>query len=747
MTALLLAAALAVARTTEIDFARAEFAKYHRQACGSDVAPDVLSFAIDPKVSANGNDAYRIRSEGDKVRIVGSNGRSCIYAVYDLLERRAGCRWFWDGDIVPQTNRIDLSGLDVREEARFEFRGLRYFAHRGLTRFQAEHWGLEDWKREIDWCLKKRLNLIMLRIGQDDLFQKAFPDVVDYPDPAKPLPEAMPGYDNRTLFWPLQYRGELRRALQQYAFDRGLQIPEDFGTMSHWYSRTPYQFLRKLNPPFLPQQGGCYGHETDRVWDVLERRWFDAYWKITEASIANYGRPGLLHTVGLGERHCYTNRADDIAMKISMLKLTMQNALEHYPDARFLLAGWDFWNSWRPEEVRTLFPQLDPKNSILWDYEADAPRDWAPNCPKGKGNDFTQWNVVGKFPYAFGIFESFEAALDPRADYALIEERFAAAAHDPMCRAYIYWPEASHVDAFMLDYFPAVAWKGDEVTYENRMGGFCRDRYGRDAAALERIWRKVQPAARMLGWGGNCGSAFCEPWGDCVTLDGEDNGEGDAGVRARRTKMAEDFPFDAAADVFATLGSVDVGNPQVKRDAVDLARTFVDRMILAARVRLLDRWNAWRKGEADAGEVRRLAVEYVRLGELLKDVLAQHTDYSLNDSLARLKAVEPVPNPDFEHVLVDNAVNFYCRSHQYEAAAELYLPQMKRLAGEIEGRVGKSDKGPIDTKAFNQAFEELRAAMLKRPLAEMAPCAVRSEKSWRGLMKTVARGFGGGTCR
>ena len=50
---------------------------------------------------------------------------------------------------MPKRETIDLSGLDVHEEAHFEYRGIRYFAHRGLTRFQAEHWGPEDWKREI----------------------------------------------------------------------------------------------------------------------------------------------------------------------------------------------------------------------------------------------------------------------------------------------------------------------------------------------------------------------------------------------------------------------------------------------------------------------------------------------------------------------------------------------------------------------------------------------------------------------
>ena len=120
----------------EFTIPRAEFAKYYAAVTGKVAPEDVVRFAIDPKVSKTGKDAYRIVST-PSVTITGSNMRSVMYGVYDLLERRAGCHWFWDGDVVPRRESIDLSGLDVHEEARFEYRGLRYFAHRGLTRFQA----------------------------------------------------------------------------------------------------------------------------------------------------------------------------------------------------------------------------------------------------------------------------------------------------------------------------------------------------------------------------------------------------------------------------------------------------------------------------------------------------------------------------------------------------------------------------------------------------------------------------------
>ena len=302
--------------------ARAEFSKYYAAVTGKAAPQDAISFAINPAVSKTGKDAYSIVSCDKCVKITGANTRSVLYGLYDLLERRVGCHWFWDGDVVPKKNAIDLSGLDIHEEAHFEYRGLRYFAHRGLTRFQAEHWGFEDWKKEIDWMLKRRLNVFMLRIGQDDLFQRTFPDDCGYPDPSKPLPGAGKGYDDRSLFWSLQYRGELRRRIQEYAFERGLMVPEDFGTMTHWYSRTPEDFLEKMKPPFLPQSTSGYAEKNGLVWDVRNERWADEYWKLTKKAVATYGKgtpQQLLHTIGLGERRCYTNRQDNFNLKVEVL--------------------------------------------------------------------------------------------------------------------------------------------------------------------------------------------------------------------------------------------------------------------------------------------------------------------------------------------------------------------------------------------------------------------------------------------
>ena len=708
--------AVLVASAAPEDGPAAEFAKYHRLATGRDAADGVAAFAIDPSVSRTGADAYSIVSDGARVKLTGSNLRSLYYAVYDLLSRRAGCRWYWDGDVVPKRESIDLAGLDVREESRFEYRALRYFAHRGLTRFQAEHWGFEDWKHEFDWCLKRRLNVVMLRTGQTDEFQRAFPDVVPYPEASETFPPELEGYSNRAQFWPLKYRGDLYRKVRAHAYSLGLMMPEDFGTMTHWYSRTPQVFLDRMKPPFLPQEAGNYREDTGRVWDVREQKWLDAYFKLTEAQVADGAKPELLHTIGLGERRAFTNRADNLALKIDVIHRLIDGAHARWPEAKILLAGWDFFGTWHSEEVRKLFETLDPKTTMLWDYEGDSPL-------KRYGN-VTEWGVKGRFPYTYGFFINSAAGCDIRTEYDFIERRGRELVDDPFCRGLILWPEASHIDPFLLEWFTANAWRPfqdrDELLRE-----FCRGRYGDAAEPLERIWRTVlaSPVSSFVCWGGNLANR--RPW-DVVSFPPSINSATASGWDVRR-----ELPrFAFAPRVLRDLALVPLSSGMVRRDVIDLARVVSDRLVTRLRGELIVAFNLWREGrDVPVARVEELARAYAAIGTHFSDLLEQHTDYSLYESYRRLEEIEPIANTNFWSVLVQNATTPYCRSHQYETARYRYEPCMRSLAEAILAKTAANDRTPLDHKTLdaNGLYEKMQ----KTPLETMGPVRARTDANLR----------------
>ena len=684
--------------------------------------PPATRFAVEPGTSVSGRDAYRVQEKDGVLSFVGSNVRSLHYAVYDFF-RRKGCRWYWDEDALPAKSRVETAGTDIREESRFEYRGLRYFAHRGLTRFQAEHWGPEDWKREIDWCLKNRLNLLMPRIGMDDTWQKAYPDIVPYPDAAKRLPGAGKGYNDRSLFWSLEYRGRLRKEFTDYAFARGLLMPTDFGTMTHWYSRTPQEYLDKVKPAFLPQASKSYGEPSGLVFDVRDPKWYDAYWSLSEAYMkAGYGRPDLMHTIGLGERMVYTNRADNLALKIGVMTNLCNRVAKAYPDSKVLLAGWDFYFSWKPHEVRALLPRLDPSRTVVWDYEADA-RDDDYDWMGGGGsrrNDFTRWDVIGKFPYVFGIFLCYESGVDIRLDYDLVAKRQALVADDPMCKGYILWPESSHTDILALEYFTANCWSGRSEKVPALLHDLCVRRYGADAAAMEKAWTLLLPMTSGVGWGENCVQQL-------------------TGWLANYSDEPHYFPVfrdlerqvAAVPAVYAALKEVSFGTPAVRRDALDVARTACDRMNLYWRGKLFRAFDAWTRGEGDEATVRTAAAGLERESARLADLLALHTDYSIHESYLRLDAVEKIRNPDFGRTLLDNATTPYCRSHQYEMVRHWYLPLARRFTDEIRRRLASGERKSLREDPLPKRWnDEFNKALLATPLETLRPTSPRTREAF-----------------
>ena len=313
-----------------------------------------------------GTDDYCIRcfaENGRRVLILaGGRGRSTIYAVYDFFERVCGCHWFWDGDIIPQLDRIELYDMDIVESPRFEFRGTRYFAHRSLHRFQAEHWSYADWCRELDFLTKRRLNFFMLRIGMDDLWQRAFPDVCGYV--SEPGGE---GYNDRTPPWSLKHRGQLRQRVLAYARELDLIQPEDCGTMSHWYSPAPDTFLESVKPDFFPQADTRYSDPRVLAWDIRKPRNMDNYMKLTEASVRDFS-PGTeyFHTIGLGERNMMPDKESNCRLKKFTSRRIAQALRERYPNSKLFIAAWDFIGWWRGEDVAKLLAEFMKTEAVVY---------------------------------------------------------------------------------------------------------------------------------------------------------------------------------------------------------------------------------------------------------------------------------------------------------------------------------------------------------------------------------------------
>lgn len=650
-----------------------------------------------------GTDNYRIYTKELDGRtylfLAGGRPRATIYAVYRYFEKFCGCRWFWDGDRITHA-ALPLIDIDLTETPRFEYRGLRYFAHRSLHRFQAEHWNLEDWQKEIDWILKKRLNLFMLRIGIDDIFQKTFPDIVPYPKPDEPLPEAGEVHHDRNLFWSLEYRGELRKKLLHYAFERDLMHPEDCGTVTHWYSRTPKAYLEKVNPTLLC--GSKYNGElTGQTWDVLDDENLANYFKLTDTHIKEYGSPEIFHTIGLAERSFSEDPEVNMRLKLYVYRRICAHLKDKYPNAPLLIASWDLWGWFRNQDVQRLLEELDPNQAIIMDYTSDT------MCSK----NFTEWNVIGKFPWFFGIFSGYEADSDIRGFYEWTNERLQIAKADPMCKGLILWPELSHGDTLITEYLALNAWEADTLSIPELLKTYCTDRYPEKICEeMYQIWQDFMPIVQMRSW--NPTDSRNMAWGQ------------DTFVRLQDRARFEDAPYlfygrnpedgkahqAEAVKVLRALAKIQPDDEMLRRDICDIARTvlghYTDCAIRLAEVHYLSHSDHM----SDAMEAA------LRLMKSLCMLYASHSDFSLLETLHRLERTTEV-NPNFELTLKNNASGYYCRSHISENATYLYLPEMEILFDEVKKAF--SADTPIDREAIAARIAENTKRYYEIPLADM----------------------------
>lgn len=683
-----------------------------------------------------GTDDYEILSvkEGERkiLFLAGGSTRAYFYAVYHFFEYAASCSYFWDQDIIPEKENISIEeDLSIYEAPRFSYRGLRYFAHRGLHRFQPEHWEWEDWKREIDFLLKKRFNLFMLRIGLDDLFQKAFPEIVPYPEGFAIEGSKERSYDDHTLFMPLQERGALRKKILSYAFERGLIHPEDMGTMTHWYSRTPMDFIRNAKVSFLPRAAkDYYSDPTGQVWDIRKPEELDHYFALTRAHIREYGKtsgPELFHTIGLAERHCFDDKEASHKMKLYTYRCFTQKLRASYPSTPLMIASWEFLD-WTPHQVKELLASLDPEHTLILDYTADI---------QDEKNYFVTWDLPGRFPYIFGIFHSNENNSEIRGNYPLIEERLTLAAKDPMCKGLVLWPETSHADTLMLEYTAANAWKPEWISIDKFLEKFCQKRYrsagGKWEEDLLTVWQKLLPSVKgrirhAFGHEKSLAGVFFIRVLEICALDKKMLYQRSGNTVEKFHSALQEFP---ALFLKLSLLAEEKNTPSyIRRDLLDITKSAFATLLdcfMAKVFLLLKDFEEGKEREKTIFFLRQMLKDLQSCTKLLADCLAASREFSLYDSLVRMTAPKG-RNQNFEYTLKGNAENSYSCSYIPEILLYRVLPELKLFEDIIEAGIAEGVEKWEFPPEVRKRREAVRDRFYSTPLKEMMPNQRKGEK-------------------
>jgi hypothetical protein len=364
--------------------------------------------------------------------------------------------------------------------------------------------------------------------------------------------------------------------------------------------------------------------------------------------------------------------------------------------------------------VADLCKLLSPENTIIFDYTSDLQQ-------IHRSSDFTQWGVIGTFPWFFGIFHAYEWENDLRGNYDRIKERLPLAAADPMCKGFVYWPENSHSDSLILEFFTKNAWQPDTLTPEELLPAFCRDRYQGAAEQMLAAWQASLPLIKLH-------QELPLEFRNLATFAGREvTAKRVADIRAKLAKLEPQVKaFPELCEKLAAL-PYGTGAAFVDRDAIDLARTVAGRLFSVALYRYAATQGDWLAGRADTGAVKAAGARCTALLTALRDLLALHEDYAMNASMDKLRTVHPV-NPCFEQALKGNAGE--------RILPELYLRVVQRLLPQANGalrgvggraRVAGGDKTSPMKPAKPLPMQAVADAFYAKPLREMAPpaCADR----------------------
>ena len=351
--------------------------------------------------------------------------------------------------------------------------------------------------------------------------------------------------------------------------------------------------------------------------------------------------------------------------------------------------------------MRELIAELDPRQAILLDYTSDTTYH----------NNFTAWGLKGKFPWIFGIFSGYEWESEIRGFYELTTERIKIAKEDPFCRGVVLWPELSHGDPLVSEYLALNAWEKDTLSVSDFVKRYCADRYTKEAAPeMTEVWLEAMPIVTMAAWSmydnlKGCGMPFAYP-ARRITFD-------PTRIEEYRLKLSDRPKYKAlAAALLKRLSKITPSDGQHRRDLYDLARTILERFLGAAiwKLQIL-----YLEGRDEEGLLS-LMDSIEALLRAMTDLLASHEDFSLYDSLEKLRQVTET-NPNFEVTLKNNASCRYCRSFIYENAEYLYLPELEAVFAEVKEAIRTGRE--IDREAISKKEEAIRRAYMALPLAEM----------------------------
>lgn len=642
-----------------------------------------------------GHDGFIIKSVSDAERhwlVIGSAvPRGCLFGVYHFLETEGGVGFHWDGDFVPKGRTPSFWNLDVAERPHFPDREYIQACAYGYT---AMFWDIDNWKRELDWAVRKKFNLIQITFAQ------AVPRYNAMKAMGVEMPEPSP-WERHEMNLAIQinrYARQLGLRVIHPAFDGTVppQFKEHFPDLEYvvlqWLDFPPYPRLSPSDPMFV-EFGARFINEHTALCGGT-----DHYYNIDPYPETDPGEtPEAKRRV-----------------KVDFAKALVSQVKRADPQGKWVISGWAFTyeDVWTPSDVEA-FLEVIPKDMFLVN---DI---WAEENPIHK-----KFNYFHGRNWGFSVLHSMGGWTTVHGDLQGLIDRMQDVAVDRKagrCTNFYLNPEILHHNDVYFELAIELGWNPARVELDGFMDRFLARRYG---AALA---PPMRPA-----WDELIASVYSEYDFTAPAYQPRPNLKVPESYKTIRKGFAP--RLRRALELALVQSNTLRDNNFYQRDIVDIARQYVAETFNRHYITLVD---TFKKGD-------RLAFEKVtnylkRCLRSQEKILASHREFSMApevESASRLpkfyaqgyQAANPLANNaqvirmrytalgglDLYPTLID-----YARKDLYELVKFYYHPRFDLFVNYLRERLDRSE--PFDFEEIDKQYRSFVEEFVLNPHPEMDP--------------------------
>ena len=637
-----------------------------------------------------------------------------LYAVYEYLQRCCNAGFFQDGERIPRLECLPIAECGWVSAPRFDDRmHFCWNAHRAIKKYHSFWWTLEDWKREFDWMVKRRLNMLRLDMFYysrfaGDAFQQAFPEIG--PEPEGVLYPRFAGWITG-WGWPPEYRRELTRQILAYGRRLGIRF---IYTLD--YAAVPFRFKDK-HPEYTYLPANQYG----------QSRQISPY-DPNAAKVEQKHLAKIIELYGTDHLYLYTPYAEidvgsgdldkNLDLRIQASRGILELIANVDPEGIWVTDSWDMSSSrrWNPQRVEKYLGSFPTEKMYLYDTAAEV----VPLYRK-----FNFWH--GK-RWAFGILNAFAGKETLHGNVKRLVSRVKEATACSTCRGLFMVPECTHHNIMLWDLVTYLAWQGGDVKFSGYLKEFILSRYGGEVRPqMCRAWRKIVKAVYNTSTRGLSAHVYGNKpwyqWREDVPLFTSVIPRVERALR----KAEKRLPLLAEAlGILLDCRSQQADNPLYVEDVVVVFLACAAECFNREAAKAYLAFKAG--GEAAFRNHSNRALEIL---DKITDVLAVCPSYSINKTIAEACKVDG-HNERLPEMIRQACVNFgYVNNDVYEQFPGQYTPKTRAYFDLLAAKLATGQKS-ISRKDLKGEFKRITDAYRQAgwsgqsqvgdPVARVADC-------------------------